>query len=114
MVMIKPALAYLDVISRVRQAFNCPLAAYNVSGEFAMVKAAAQRGWIDERQAILEILTGIKAFPEHTDGILYSCLIIYHIVLGQYMNDFLSGLNGDFIHFGKDPFGIFLCNFLFV
>jgi len=60
MVMIKPALAYLDVISRVRQAFNCPLAAYNVSGEFAMVKAAAQRGWIDERQAILEILTGIK------------------------------------------------------
>ena len=60
MVMIKPALAYLDVISRVRQAFDCPLAAYNVSGEFAMVKAAAQRGWIDERQAILEILTGIK------------------------------------------------------
>jgi porphobilinogen synthase len=60
MVMVKPALAYLDVISRVRQAFNCPLAAYNVSGEFAMVKAAAQRGWIDERQVTLEILTGIK------------------------------------------------------
>jgi len=60
MVMIKPALAYLDVISKVRQAFNSPLAAYNVSGEFAMVKAAAQRGWIDERQVTLEILTGIK------------------------------------------------------
>jgi porphobilinogen synthase len=60
MVMVKPALAYLDVIHRVRQTFNCPLAAYNVSGEFAMVKAAAQHGWIDEKQAVLEILTAIK------------------------------------------------------
>ena len=60
MVMVKPALAYLDVLHRVRNAFNCPLAAYNVSGEFAMVKAAAQCGWIDERQTILEILTAIK------------------------------------------------------
>ncbi|HUU62944.1 MAG TPA: porphobilinogen synthase [Dehalococcoidia bacterium] len=60
MIMVKPALAYLDVLHRVRNAFNCPLAAYNVSGEFAMVKAAAQRGWIDERQTILEILTAIK------------------------------------------------------
>jgi porphobilinogen synthase len=60
MVMVKPALAYLDVLHRVRNAFNCPLAAYNVSGEFAMVKAAAQRGWIDERQTILEILTAVK------------------------------------------------------
>lgn len=60
MIMVKPALAYLDVLHRVRDAFNCPLAAYNVSGEFAMVKAAAQRGWIDERQTILEILTAIK------------------------------------------------------
>ena len=60
MVMVKPALAYLDVLHRVRNAFNCPLAAYNVSGEFAMVKAAAQRGWIDERPTILEILTAIK------------------------------------------------------
>ncbi len=60
MVLIKPALAYLDVIQRVRNTFNCPLAAYNVSGEFAMVKAAAMRGWLDERRAVPEILTAIK------------------------------------------------------
>ena len=59
-IMIKPALAYLDVIRRVHDTFNCPLAAYNVSGEYAMVKAAAQRGWLDERQIVLEILTAIK------------------------------------------------------
>jgi porphobilinogen synthase len=59
-IMIKPALAYLDVIRQVRDAFNYPLAAYNVSGEYAMVKAAAQRGWIDERRVILETLTAIK------------------------------------------------------
>jgi len=60
MILIKPALAYLDVIQRVRNTFNCPLAAYNVSGEFAMVKAAAMRGWLDERRAVPEILTAIK------------------------------------------------------
>lgn len=59
-VMVKPALAYLDVIRRVREKFNCPVAAYNVSGEYAMVKAAAQKGWLDERAVILEILTAIK------------------------------------------------------
>ena len=59
-VMVKPALAYLDVIRKVRDTFNHPLAAYNVSGEFAMAKAAAQRGWIDERQVVFEILTSIK------------------------------------------------------
>ena len=59
-VMVKPALAYLDVIRQVRNTFNHPLAAYNVSGEYAMVKAAAQRGWLDERQVVMEILTGIK------------------------------------------------------
>jgi len=59
-VMIKPALAYLDVLQRVRQACDHPLAAYNVSGEYAMVKAAAQKGWIDERRVVLETLTGIK------------------------------------------------------
>jgi porphobilinogen synthase len=59
-VMVKPALAYLDVIARAKQQFNTPLAAYNVSGEYAMVKAAASNGWIDERRAIIEILTGIK------------------------------------------------------
>lgn len=59
-IMVKPALAYLDVIRRVRDTFNCPLAAYNVSGEYAMVKAAAQQGWMDERRVTLEILTAIK------------------------------------------------------
>ncbi len=59
-IMIKPALAYLDVIRQVRNAFNYPLAAYNVSGEYAMVKAAAQRGWLDERRVVLETLTAIK------------------------------------------------------
>ena len=58
--MIKPALAYLDVIRRVRDTFNHPLAAYNVSGEYAMIKAAAQQGWLDERQAVLETLTAIR------------------------------------------------------
>lgn len=60
MVMVKPALAYLDVIRRARDAFDHPLVAYNVSGEYAMVKAAAERGWIDGDRAALEILTAIK------------------------------------------------------
>jgi porphobilinogen synthase len=59
-IMVKPALAYLDIIQRVKERFAVPVAAYNVSGEFAMVKAAAQKGWIDERRIALEILTGIK------------------------------------------------------
>lgn len=59
-VMVKPALAYLDIIRRVKERFQVPVAAYNVSGEFAMVKAAAAKGWIDERRVALEILTGIK------------------------------------------------------
>ncbi len=59
-IMVKPALAYLDIVRRVKDRFGVPVAAYNVSGEFAMVKAAAQKGWIDERRVALEILTGIK------------------------------------------------------
>ncbi len=59
-VMVKPALAYLDVLSRARDAFDVPLAAYNVSGEYSMVKAAAANGWIDEQRITLEILTAIK------------------------------------------------------
>jgi porphobilinogen synthase len=59
-IMVKPALAYLDVIRQVRDTFNHPLAAYNVSGEYAMVKAAAQRGWLDEQSVVLETLTAIK------------------------------------------------------
>lgn len=61
MLMVKPALPYLDVVYRVRQAYpELPLAAYNVSGEYAMLKAAAANGWMDERRAVLETLTGIK------------------------------------------------------
>jgi porphobilinogen synthase len=60
MVMVKPALAYLDVISDVRAATDVPIAAYNVSGEYAMVKAATAQGWIDERRVVLETLTGFK------------------------------------------------------
>lgn len=60
MVMVKPALAYLDIIWRVRQATELPVAAYNVSGEYAMIKAAAQQGWIDEQAVVLETLTSLK------------------------------------------------------
>ena len=59
-VMVKPALPYLDVLRRVRETTDLPLAAYNVSGEYAMVKAAAQNGWLDEERAVIEALTGIK------------------------------------------------------
>jgi len=59
-VMVKPALAYLDIIRRVKDATDVPVAAFNVSGEYSMVKAAAQNGWIDEQRAVMEILTSIK------------------------------------------------------
>lgn len=59
-VMVKPALSYLDVITRVRSEFQIPVAAYNVSGEYAMIKAAAENGWIDEKRVALEVLTSIK------------------------------------------------------
>jgi porphobilinogen synthase len=59
-IMVKPALPYLDIITRVRERFDVPVAAYNVSAEFSMVKAAAQKGWIDEQRIVLEILTGIQ------------------------------------------------------
>jgi porphobilinogen synthase len=59
-IMVKPALAYLDVICRVREEFDLPVAAYNVSGEYAMVKAAAQQGWLDEERVMMEILTAIR------------------------------------------------------
>lgn len=60
MVMVKPALSYLDVIRRVKEQFDHPVAAYNVSGEYSLVKAASQKGWVEERQIVLEILTSIK------------------------------------------------------
>ena len=71
MVMVKPALAYLDIIHRVRETFSVPVGAYNVSGEFAMVKAAAANGWIDEKRIAMEILTGI-----HRAGA--SIILTYH------------------------------------
>ena len=60
MIMVKPALAYLDLVREARQRFDAPLAAYNVSGEYAMLKAAAANGWIDEERVVLETLTGIR------------------------------------------------------
>jgi len=59
-VMVKPAMSYLDIIQRVKTTFNIPIAAYNVSGEYSMVKAAAANGWIDEKRLVREILTSIK------------------------------------------------------
>jgi porphobilinogen synthase len=58
--MVKPALPYLDVIQRVRNAFDLPLGAYNVSGEYAMIKAAAANGWLDHDRVMMEALTSIK------------------------------------------------------
>ena len=60
MVMVKPALAYMDIIRRVKDRFNVPVAAYNVSGEYSMIKAAAEKGWIDEERVMMETLTGIS------------------------------------------------------
>ncbi len=60
MVMVKPALPYLDIVRRVRDRFDVPVGAYNVSGEYSMVKAAARNGWIEEKRVVLEILTGIQ------------------------------------------------------
>ena len=60
MVMVKPALPYLDIIWRVKQTFNIPVAAYNVSGEYALVKAGAQLGWVDGEQVMMESLIAIK------------------------------------------------------
>ncbi|MFM7886584.1 MAG: porphobilinogen synthase, partial [Pseudanabaena sp.] len=59
-VMVKPALAYLDIIAKVKDATNVPIAAYNVSGEYAMIKAAAQLGWIDEKKVMFETLLSMK------------------------------------------------------
>src|SRR3990172_4573055 len=64
-VMVKPALSYLDIIHQVKQAFNLPVAAYNVSGEFSMVKAGAKLGWIDGDRVLMEILTSIKRAGAH-------------------------------------------------
>jgi porphobilinogen synthase len=59
-IMVKPALPYLDIIRAVREEFNIPVGAYNVSGEYAMIKAAAQRGWLEEERVMMEVLTAIK------------------------------------------------------
>ena len=59
-IMVKPAMTYLDIVSKVRAEINLPVATYNVSGEYAMVKAAALNGWIDEKRIVLESLTSMK------------------------------------------------------
>ncbi len=71
MIMVKPALAYLDIVRRVSETFDVPIGAYNVSGEYSMVKAAAANGWIEEKRVVLEILTGI-----HRAGA--SIVLTYH------------------------------------
>jgi porphobilinogen synthase len=73
MVMVKPALPYLDVLARVRDRWNLPIAAYNVSGEYSMLKAAVANGWLDERRATLEALTSIKRAGADT-------IITYHAI----------------------------------
>lgn len=60
MLMIKPALAYMDIIWRVKEATNLPVAAYNVSGEYSMIKAAALNGWIDEQKVVMKTMTSFK------------------------------------------------------
>jgi porphobilinogen synthase len=60
LVMVKPALPYLDILRRARETFDCPLVAYQVSGEYAMIKAAARAGWIDENRVVDETLTSIR------------------------------------------------------
>jgi porphobilinogen synthase len=60
MVMVKPALAYLDILHRVKTEFGCPTAAYAVSGEFSMIKAAAARGWVDERAVTMETMLSMR------------------------------------------------------
>ncbi|WP_407689972.1 porphobilinogen synthase [Risungbinella massiliensis] len=60
MLMVKPGISYLDIVSKVREAFDLPIVAYNVSGEYSMVKAAAQNGWVDERKIVLEMMTSFK------------------------------------------------------
>ncbi len=60
MLMVKPALAYMDIIWRVKQASNLPVAAYNVSGEYSLIKAAALNGWINEQRVVMETLTSFK------------------------------------------------------
>jgi porphobilinogen synthase len=59
-IMVKPAMTYLDIVYRVKQKFGYPVAAYNVSGEYSMIKAAAKNGWIDERRIVLELMLSIK------------------------------------------------------
>jgi porphobilinogen synthase len=59
-VMVKPALAYLDLVRRVKERFGLPTAVYNVSGEFSMVKAAAEKGWLDERAIVMEMMTAFR------------------------------------------------------
>jgi len=80
-VMVKPALAYMDVIRRVSEISDVPVAAYNVSGEYSMVKAAAERGWIDEKRIVTEILTGIKRAGAD-------------LILTYHAPDFAKGYNG--------------------
>ena len=84
-IMIKPALAYLDIVSKVRAQINRPVAVYNVSGEYAMVKAAARNGWIDEQRIVLENLTAMKRAGA-------DIIITYHALdAAAWLNDLRNG-----------------------
>src|SRR5262249_2405072 len=71
MVMVKPALPYLDIVRQVKDEFRIPVAAYNVSGEYSMVKAAAIKGWLDEKRVVMEVLTSIQRAGA-------DCILTYH------------------------------------
>jgi porphobilinogen synthase len=83
-IMVKPAMAYLDIVRRVKERFGVPVGAYSVSGEFAMVKAAAQRGWIDERRVAMEILTSIKRAGADVILTYYACEAARWLVSGEW------------------------------
>ncbi len=81
MVMVKPGLAYLDIIRRARESFEIPVFAYNVSGEYAMVKAAAEKGWIDEKAVVLETMTAFRRAGA-------SAILTYHALdVAKWLNE---------------------------
>jgi porphobilinogen synthase len=83
LVMVKPALPYLDVVQEVRSHFDVPVAAYNVSGEYAMVKAAAERGWIDEQLVVMEVLTSIARAGAHVILTYHACQVAEWLECGR-------------------------------
>ena len=101
MVIVKPALAYLDVVEAAAQRFDLPIAVYNVSGEYAMVKAAAQMGWIDEKRIVMENLIAMKRAGA-------TILITYHALdAARWLKE--EGLHGKREEMGTGDTGICSC-----